>query len=76
MRAWSAVPKFPTSRPASGGSVGGGEMVVVVAPWSYRAQPPSSWTWFILPNLLEKIRLKKVQNCSPWASRSVSETEP
>lgn len=51
-------------------------MVVVVAPSSYRAQPPSSWTWFIFPNLLEKIRLKEVQNCSPWASRSVSETEP
>lgn len=29
-------------------------MVVVAAPWSYRAQTPSFWTWFFFPNMLEK----------------------
>lgn len=49
-----------------------------VAPWTHRAQPPSSQTWFIFPNLLGKKpqRFKKMQHCSPRASRSVSGMEP
>lgn len=75
VRAWSAVPKFPTSRPALGGGVGDGGSWWL---WPLGAADADAFPLHLVyfPDLLEKITTKNIQKRSARDSTFVCGTEP